>query len=134
MTLAPPGVRHDLNAKSADQSLKPLFHGGRHPEKGEIKSASIRKGSITLEGVKDSSKGSGATPVGVARVTPRKLDRRESLYSSASARIETWGILSRLSMRGTLTDAHNERTRMKIEALDSTPPFTRAIAKTRQQP
>jgi len=34
----------------------------------------IRKGNITLEGIKDSSKGSGATPVGVARATPRKLD------------------------------------------------------------
>ena len=77
MTLAPPGVHHDPDAKSADRSPKPLFHSGQLSEKGEIESVSIRKDDITLEEVKDSSKGSGATPAGVARATPRKLDKRE---------------------------------------------------------
>ena len=40
-------------------------------------SVSIRKGDITLEGVKNSSKGSGATPAGVACATPRKPDQRK---------------------------------------------------------
>ena len=43
----------------------------------DIKSAFVKIGNITLEGVKDSSKGSGATPAGVARATPRKFDQRE---------------------------------------------------------
>ena len=34
--------------------------------------------------------------------------------------METRGLLSRVSVRGTLTDAHNEITRMRVEALDST--------------
>ena len=72
--LALPGVRHDPDVKSADRTPKSLFHGGYLSEKGEIESAPIRKGNITLEGVKDSSKGSRASPVGVARVTPWKLD------------------------------------------------------------
>jgi len=122
VTLAPPGVRDDLDAKSTDRSPKPLFHDRQRSEKGEIESASIRKGNITLEGVKDSSKGSGATPTRVARATPQKLDRRESLYSSTSARIETQGLLSRVSIRDTLTDAHNQKTRVQIEAPDSTLP------------
>ena len=42
-----------------------------------IESVSIELGNITLEGVKDSSKGSGATPAGVARATPQKLDQQE---------------------------------------------------------
>ena len=70
MTLAPPGVRHNPNAKPTDRSLCPS-------SVMNIKSASVRLGNITLEGVKDSSKGSGATPAGVAHVTPRKLDQRE---------------------------------------------------------
>jgi len=35
--------------------------------------------------------------------------------------METWGLLSRVSVRGTLTDAHNEITRTQVEALNSTP-------------
>ena len=77
MTLAPPGVRHDPDAEPADLSPKPAFHNALLSEKGEIKSVSVRKGNITLEGVKDSSKGSGPTPTGFARVTPRKLDQQE---------------------------------------------------------
>jgi len=84
-------------------------------------SASVRKGDISLEGVEDSSKGSGATPAGVARATPRKLNRRKSLYSSASTRAKTRGLLSRVSIRGTPTNVH-KRTHMQIEVLDSTPP------------
>ena len=59
------------------EAQNPFFHGERLSEKGEIESASIRKSNITLEGVKDSSKGSRATPAGVARATPQKLDRRK---------------------------------------------------------
>ena len=70
MTLAPPGVRHNPNAKPTDRSLCPS-------SVMNIKSASVRLGNITLEGVKDSSKGSGATPGGVARATPRNLDQQE---------------------------------------------------------
>ena len=75
MTLAPPGVRPDPDAEPADRGPKPLFRSEQLLEKGEIES--IRKGKKTLEGVKDSSKGSGATPAGVARVTPQKLNRRK---------------------------------------------------------
>jgi len=35
--------------------------------------------------------------------------------------METRGLLSRVSVRGTLTDAHNEITRTQVEALNSTP-------------
>ena len=77
MTLTPPGVCHDPDAELAYRGPKPPFHKGQLLEKGETESISIRKGNITLEGVKNSSKGSWATPAGVARATPRKLDRRE---------------------------------------------------------
>jgi len=45
--------------------------------RGEIRSVSIRKDNITLEGDKNSSKDSGAIPVGVALANPRKLDQKE---------------------------------------------------------
>ena len=75
MTLAPPGVRHDPSlekAKPASKGPKPLFRNKQLLKKGEIGSYPIRKSSIALKGVKDSSKGSGATPAGVARTTPAK--------------------------------------------------------------
>jgi len=39
-----------------------------------------------------------------------------------SAQIETQGLLSRVSVRGTLTDGHDESTRVYIETPDTTPP------------
>ena len=35
--------------------------------------------------------------------------------------METQGLLSRVSVRGTLTDTHNEITRTQVEALNLTP-------------
>jgi hypothetical protein len=75
MTLAPPGVRHDPSlekAKPTGKGPKPLFKNKQLSEKGEIGSNPIRESSVVLEGVKDSSKGSGATPAGVARATPKE--------------------------------------------------------------
>ena len=43
----------------------------------KIRSVPIRKDNIALEGVKNSSKGSGATLAGVARATPQNLDQQE---------------------------------------------------------
>jgi len=77
VTLAPPGVRHDPDAQPAERGPEPPFHNGQLLEKEGIESVSTRKGNITLEGVKDSSKGLGATPAGVAHATPRKLDQRK---------------------------------------------------------
>jgi len=46
--------------------------------------------------------------------------------------METRGLLSRVSIRGTLTDAHNEITRTQIEALNSTLyPYMRAVVDDR---
>ena len=50
---------------------EPPFHN-RPPSEGKgVESISTRKG------VNDSSKGSGATPAGVARATPRKIGQRK---------------------------------------------------------
>jgi len=104
MALAPLGVRCNPNTKPTNQSLWLAFHNG-HRERFH------RLGNITLEGVKKSSKGSGATPAGSLARPHRNSTNKKSLYPSASARIEARGLLSRRSVRGTLTDAHDESTR-----------------------
>jgi len=68
-----------------------------------------------LQGLEGYPPGSHARPHGIST-------NDKSLCSSASAQIETWGLLSRVSIRDTLTDAHDESTRMQVEASDSTPP------------
>jgi len=104
MALAPLGVRRNPDAKPTNRSFWLTFHD-KHQERFR------RLGNITLEGVKNSSKGSGATPAGSLARPHRNSTNKKSLYSSASARIETRGLLSRVSVRGTLTDAHSESTR-----------------------
>ena len=106
MALALPGVRHNPDAKPTNRSLWLTFHD-EHQER-------FRKlGNITLEGVKNSSKGSGATPAGSLARPHGTSTNKKSLYPSASARIETRGLLSRVSARDTLTNAHEESTRTK---------------------
>jgi len=77
-------------------------------------------GDITLEGVKNSFKGSGATSAGSLARPHRNSTPKYSLHSSASAQTETRGLLSRISVRGTPTDVHNESARTQVEASDST--------------
>ena len=72
---------------------------------------------------KNSPKGSGATPAGSLACPHGNLTTKKSLYSSASARLETRGLLSRISVRGTLTDVHSESIRTGVEVTDSTPPL-----------
>ena len=104
MALAPPGVHRNPDAKPINQSLWLAFHN-RHRERFH------RLGNIALEGVKNPSKGSGATPVGSLARPHGNSTNKKNLYPSASARIEARGLLSRISVRGTLTDAHDESTR-----------------------
>jgi len=80
-----------------------------------------RPGNITLEGVKNSSKGSGATPVGSLVRPHGNPTIKYSLHSCASARIEARGLLSRISVRGTLTDVHIENISTQVEASNSMP-------------
>ena len=77
---APSGVRHDPSlekVRSAGKGRKLPSRTKNLLESGEIKGSPTRKSSIALEGVKDSSKGSGATPTGVARATPMKTQPSE---------------------------------------------------------
>jgi len=77
-------------------------------------------GNITLEGVKNSSRGSGATPAGLLARPHGNSIAKQTLHSSAIAQMETRGLLLRVSVRGTLTDAHNEITHTRVKALDPT--------------
>jgi len=77
-------------------------------------------GIIALKGVKNSSKDSGATPAGSLAHPHGNSTTKYSLHSSASAQMETRGLLSRLSVRGTLTDVHDENTHTQVEASNST--------------
>jgi len=89
-------------------------------------------GDITLEGVKNSSKGSGATPAGSLARPHGTSTIKYSLHSSASAQIETRGLLSRISVRGTSTDVHAEIVHTQIEASHSTPcPVARTVVDDR---
>ena len=63
----------------------------------------------------NSSKGSGAPPARSLACPHGISTNKKSLYSSARARIDTRGLLSRVSVRGTLTDAHDESTRTQIK-------------------
>jgi len=104
MALAPPGVCRNPDVKLTNRSTWLTFHD-EHQERFR------RLGDITLEVVKNSSKGLGATPAGSLTRPNGNSTNEKSLYSSASARIETRGLLSRVSVRGTLTDVHSESTR-----------------------
>jgi len=87
-----------------------------------------RPGNKTLEGVQNSSKGSGATPAGSLACPHGNPTIKYSLHSSASAQMEARGLLSRISVRGTLTDAHIENIRTQVEASNSTPyPVMRTV-------
>ena len=77
-------------------------------------------GDITLEGVKNSSNGSGATAAGSLARPHGTSAIKYSLHSSASAQMETWGLLSRISVRGTLNDVHKKNTCTQVEASNST--------------
>jgi hypothetical protein len=77
-------------------------------------------GKITLEGVKYSLEGSGATPAGSLARPHGNSTAKQSLHSSASAQMEARGLLSRVSVRGTLSDAHYEIARTQVETLNST--------------
>ena len=103
MALAPSGVRRNPDTKLTNRSLWLTYHD-EHQERFR------RLGNITLEGVKNSSKGSGATPAGSLAQPHGNSTNKKSLYPSASARIETQELLSRVSLRGTLTDAHDKST------------------------
>ena len=73
MTLAPLRVRHDPSLKKVRTTNKDLNFPSRTKclfEKGKIGSGPTRKSNTALKGVQDSSNVSGATPAGVARVTP----------------------------------------------------------------
>ena len=118
MALAPPGVRRDPDAKPTNRGLWLTFHD-EHQERFR------RLGNITLEGVKNSSKGSGATPEG-SLARPHGTSKKR-LYPSASARTETRGLLSRVSARGTLTNAHDESTHTKLRSPTRRPPVARTI-------
>jgi hypothetical protein len=74
--------------------------------------------NITLEGVKNSSEGSGATPAGSLARPHGNSTAKQSLR--ASAQMEARGLLSRVSVRGTLSDAHYEIARTQVETLNST--------------
>jgi len=88
-------------------------------------------GNKTLGGVKNHSKGSGATPTGSLARPHENPTKKYSLHSSASAPIEARGLLSRISVRGTLTDVLIENIRMQVEASNSTPyPIIRTVLVT----
>jgi len=76
---------------------------------------------VTLKGVKNSSKGSGATPAGSLACPHGNSTLKCSLHSSASARTEPRRLLLRISVRGTLTDMHVENIHTQVEAPNSTP-------------
>jgi len=64
------GSTSRLLCKTNQSRLSARLHD-RHRERFR------RLGNITLEGVKNSSKGSGATPVGSLAPPPRKLDHQK---------------------------------------------------------
>jgi hypothetical protein len=120
------------DARSTGRTSRPLRKTNQswfsaHPHIGH-RERFHRPGNITLEGVQNSSKGSGATPVG-SLVRPHGSPTiKYSLHSSASAQMEALGLLSRISVRGTLTDAHIENIRMQVVASNSTPyPVVRTV-------
>ena len=120
MALAPPRVRRNPDAKPTNRCLWLTFHD-EHQEHFH------RLGNITLKGVKKSSNGSGATPAGSLARPHGTSTNKKSLYPSASARIETRGLLSRVSARGTLTNAHDESTRTKSRSPTRRPPVARTV-------
>jgi len=89
MALAPSGVRRNPDAKPTNQSLWLTLHNEHQVRFHKL-------GNITFEGVKNSSKGSVATPAGSLARPHKNSTNKKSLYSSASAQIETRGLLSRV--------------------------------------
>ena len=118
MALAPPVVRRNPDAKPTNRSLWLTIHD-KHQE------PFCRLGNITLEGVKNSSKGLGATPAGSLARPHGTSTNKKSLYPRA--RIETRGLLSRVSAWGTLTNAHDESTRMKSRPPTRRHPVARTV-------
>ena len=120
MTLAPPGVRH---APSLEK-VRPANKGRRLPSrtnafrrKGRSGAVPPEKSSITLEGVQNSSKGSGATPAGVARTTPTETRPLEEALLEHKRSSRDSGLLPRMSIGGIPIDTHNGRIREQIETL-----------------
>jgi len=110
MTLAPLGVRRNPCTKHTDRSrsqrtLRTL---------PQIRQYNPRRSQKLLQGL-------GATPVGSLARPHGNSTLKCSLHSSASARMKTQGLLSRISVRGTLTDMHIENIRMQVEASNSMP-------------
>ena len=110
MTLTPSAVRRNPYVKHTDRSpsrrtLRAL---------PQIRQYNPRRSQKLLQGL-------GATPVGSLARPHGNSTLKCSLHSSASARMETRGLLSRISVRGTLTDMHIENIRTQVEASNSTP-------------
>jgi len=117
MTLALSRVRRN---PCADKPIRTFHHRCRQ--------RFCTLGDITLEGVKNSSKGSGATPAGSLACPHRTLTMKYSLHSSVSAEMETRGLLSRISVRGTPADVHVGIIHTQFEASYSTLcPVTRTV-------
>ena len=95
MTLALPRVRRNLHTKRANQNLPPL-----------VLSAFLRIRQYNPRRSQKLLQGPGGYPHGVARAPPWKFDHgKYSLHSSASAQMETRGLLSRVSVSCILNDA-----------------------------
>ena len=104
MTLALSRVRRNSYAKQANQNLPPLV---------SIVFLQNRR-------YNPPSRARGLPPRGRSRAPTETRPKSKSLHSSASAQMDTRGLLSRVSIRGTLTDARNETIRTQDEGLDST--------------
>jgi len=97
MTLALSRVRRNLRTKRANQNLPPLVSIAFL----RIRQHNPRRSQKLLKGL-------GGYPRGVARAPPRKFDLRIHPPLERQRSNGDSGLLSRVSVRGILTDAHNK--------------------------
>jgi len=121
MTLAPPGVRCDPCAKRTNPVFQPSLMM-------DIESVSADQVTQPLKESKTPPRTWGLPPRGRSRAPTETRPQKYSLHLSTSAQMETRGLLSRISVRGTLTDVHDKNIRTQVEASNSTPyPVRRTV-------
>ena len=109
------------DTRSIESTSKPLCKTSQsEPSTTGVDSVSANWVIYPSKESKTPPRARGLPPRGHSRAPTEIRPRKYSLHSRASAQMETRGLLPRVSVRGTLTDVHNEIAHTQVKAPNST--------------
>ena len=122
------------DARSIESTSKPLRRRANQNLAPQVSTAFLHIRRYNPRRSQKLLQGLGGYPRGVARATHGNSTAKYSLHSSTSAKMETRGLLSRITVRGILTDVHDESCPYASRGLQLDAPPSHAYGHRRPQP